>query len=1581
MRLTGVGTNDVRFTTCGVQKDISFIVSAGPATSHHINTSSTHQKTNLDTLPICALTAGGGADCSTVYAWFYDAYGNNVAGATCDSWSLTPKSANTTDHWESGTAGASSSIKVVTSSALDSTLTCTRTGSTENVSGGSVAGIHLYGGFKSIQATMPDNPALTAGGDFRVQNITLKGYVNGALQTMDYTINNIPVNFSTTASVALDGTAFTATPSTTCNFNAGVCQTTTYTFAFRRADSTNRSLNINVHGVSAVTGTAGDTTDPARLTTITVAPNPTVTTWTTTLPASVAADANFSGQMSLFDAYLNPTCDGTVTLTSPASASTQAPVGTAASYGAISKTSVGVFALASSSIPKASSTAFALTFNLCNAQNGSAQTRTHNIVVTEGALNNIKLLAQANRTAEQAHADAAMTNSACTYDTPTSNTNNISCNPIYAYFRDNKGNLISDATKTCTWSYTNNSATAPSGGVTAAAPPAQPNSRTFDLQHTSFIDGTVNCSSSGVTSGSATVRGGISQVELRLATANAVDIDEGDTAALRTVNAGNNNVGIHRIKLFTQQAGVKSDYTDFDLSNQIINIAHDAAKSVMAGANEVAPSSSADRDCNFTDGFCGSADGAGAAFTSAPFKLSLTQVDADVFIEARIRGVFSNQIHLAVVANNATSIDVEPIATQTAGTAFTPTIRGFDAMGNPSLRGCTGFSMTGGNSSATGTAPVFSWTTGGFNADAATTVPGATVTLSSAGTQSITFTAACATSFSAAASVTVNAAATAQNFMIGTTNATSVAQVPAYSSATPEVACTTLTVAGQTNAVECPTLYAYSYDNFGNAITNSHAHTCDWFRTPESTGTEAADSTATHSKTFASTSASPDIDMLVRCKTAGTASNDVRLYGGPAQVAVTTFPASTASGNPPAYTMTNTPIAAAWGNVWLTGVTLQSKKAGVALAMPGVAGSSQDISLTLQGTGNNTIGASPNLVTTSHVHAGTISGCAWNSNGDCSPSGSMNFKKTDAAGRILQVTVRGKTANVTLPQIVAGTAAKLNIQNMPTTPYSVDSYTTAESAITPTVTAEDVFSNTTTTTANGAANCDLSITGNDQGVYADSITYNQGANTASLKIYKAKTHTLNFSKCGITASRPLEIQEGTAKRVYLNRQDSVPTYDCVQAGDTIDTVRSCSAALTCARNAIGEPAGGYGCGTFFAYQYDKAGNPLATHTKTCTGSGYTRSFVEAAGSATETYTASGSGFRVSASNTTGFLEGDLKCEVTGSLGTRYISIVAPVQIAPPTVECTPWTYPDDGRSASATTSATPVALCYLTNNTGVTLNLASPVELSNYTADANEASITFPWRSWGGSGGGTVVNGNKAQFTVQGTKGKYSKKFKIEMTSSDATRTYIDGAEALPLRIPLRKPVSDATRNPLGQANASTAGSSLADAELAEADGSAAKSYNGTNLFRRSGLSIRLSTAASPGLPATDQVTVPPITWTDCDTSPVKRCSTNYDIQASDASPNAVYLSATNTDRLVVHPAATDFLWPYLTNNPTCYSDADGSVADKDLSACTVAVKYTKSNGADQPKGLRGVFMIRDRATSTDTTNNYYFYFLTEPIP
>jgi len=64
-----------------------------------------------------------------VYAWFYDAYGNNVPGATCSSWTLTRNSINTADHWGGSNTAGSASIKVMPASALDSTLTCTHAGS------------------------------------------------------------------------------------------------------------------------------------------------------------------------------------------------------------------------------------------------------------------------------------------------------------------------------------------------------------------------------------------------------------------------------------------------------------------------------------------------------------------------------------------------------------------------------------------------------------------------------------------------------------------------------------------------------------------------------------------------------------------------------------------------------------------------------------------------------------------------------------------------------------------------------------------------------------------------------------------------------------------------------------------------------------------------------------------------------------------------------------------------------------------------------------------------------------------------------------------------------------------------------------------------------------------------------------------------------------------------------------------------------------------------------------------------------------------------------------------------------------
>ncbi|MEN9824775.1 MAG: hypothetical protein RI953_520, partial [Pseudomonadota bacterium] len=1566
MKLTGLSTTgfNIDFTTCGITKTINFKVNPGTPAKHYLNASTTASKTNTEAMSMCSLTANGGADCGQVYAWFYDYYGNNVPGATCSSWTLTRISSNTAEHWSSDAAG-SASIKVTTASALDSKLSCNHAASVEDTSGSTVTGIRLFGGFNSIEATMPDASEVVAGSDFRVQNITLKGYNNGAQQTMPYSVNSIPINFSTTALIGRDGTSFTSTPSTTCNFSSGVCSTT-HTFTFRRADSTARTLSLNVHGVSSVTGVASSNTDPTKLTTIVVTPNPTVGEFTTTLPSTVAADATFSGNLNFLDAYKNPTCDDAVTLTAPSG--TASPNASTASFGAISKTSTGVFSLASSSIPMVSNTGFTLTFNLC-----ASQTRTHTVRVTEGALASIKLLSNSVSTSADVQAGTATSTISCKHTTASGN--GVACDPVYAYFRDSKGNLITDATKTCTWTYTPVSGNAP--GTIAA-------SRVATLSSSTYLDGTLGCThgtgGTAISSGTTpAVQGGISRVELRMA---ASDATANISANGTLLNAGNNNLAVHRIKLFTRANNVEQDANsaDYTLNAEALTFTTTATKSIWPGASNVIPASPA---CNFTTGFCGAADAATNAFTTAPVKLSLTKAATAVSVSVSVRGVASNSISFDVTAGDATSLDVLPIASQTAGTAFTPTVTGYDASGNQSLKGCTDFSMTGGNTSANNDAPTFSWTNTGFDNATATTVPGASVNLKAAGQQSITITGTCATTLSATASVSVNALATASKFMISTVDAATLAQVPTYSTSTTDVASATLN--GSDTSVSCPALFAYSYDTYGNVISGSQSQTCFWYKTPQG-GTEALHgSTLIHTNTFSSTNTIPDIDMTVRCKntmsTPTITSNDVRLYGGPKKVELTTYPASTSTS--PTYTMSGTTLAAAFGNAWLTGVKLLSNKAGVAVAMPGVGGTTQTISVTLQGTGNNAISGTATTAevlstTTAQVHAGSISSCSFTSSGDCTPgsAGTMHFKKTETGTRTLRVSARGVSADVTIPQIVAGTASTLNIQNLPST-YSVDTYADATSSIAVTVTAVDAFGNTTTNAANGG-NCNLAISGNEQGAFADSISYGtQPATTANLKIYKAKTHTLSFSKCGVSKTQDIEITAGAMRRALITTTNTQPAnYSCSASGDNIGSSRECDISVTCSVNAVGTAAGGNGCPGFYAWHYDKAGNYISSGSRDCTTTA-AGAYTPDAGTTGGTVGSlpSGAGMKVTSNTLTNYLQGSLRCKPpagTTDLGGTKVALLAPVKIDAPVVSCTPWIY-------NSEQTIKVYALCQFKNETGT--DLTAYVANSTNAVAGDEAEPTF--QPLGNMNTETALTANSlGQFIVNGTFSKKSSPFKVFFNSADPQKVVIQGDSPL-LRVPLRNETDPTNNATVGQKTAIEAGANTSFAETAEpATVNTVITINGTDYYRRPNFYNLVGTVVETNGTATQ------VAWatnasnclntTGAGKNATTRCLKNAYIGVGDSPTGYPLLlaydflnhSTSQEKKFGIHPMSTEYLFvdfPALPN--TAYCANKSTTQEKHAGSCQYSL-YAPDTSA----GLRGVFWLKDDLGRT-------FYFMTEAIP
>jgi hypothetical protein len=1583
MRLTGPGSNALKITTCAVDYVLNVNVTAGLVSQYRLNSNNAAATAPTTATGSCDTVYGGGISCPTFYAWFYDAYDNLRLGETCDSWTLTnqstPGTGNTTI--PNITSTASDSFKVTHTSAMNGRLNCVKT--SNSVAGGATdkdgnAGITLYGGIKFVEVTVTQaSGAVTAGANnIIITGIQLKHYRGSANifeNSTNYSSLNLPIEFSTTASAGLDGTAFTTTPNVNCTLDStGKCATP-YNFSFVRADSTARTLSIKVNGVTASISGGSNSSVLSNIVVTEGSP----TQFTTTLASTLAADATTSGTISLMDAYKNPACTTAMTMSSsnvnnllssanasyavsPNGTNPQINGTTLASNTAvtINNTSKGTYNIGTTSLPRVNSTGIGLNLSACGYN------FIHTVKTTVGSVNNIKLSTEPNLTAAQVNTNGSVS-SICKHTTESGN--GVLCEGVYAYFRDSLGNLIpssdNNASNTCYWIYTTTTPTAGSGlsaaplpagsSLTATSVALTSNSRAVSLTHSSFLDGKLKCqqidagSVTSIISNEVLIRGGISKVALELATANATAITEASNTTNRTITAGNENTGIWKISLYTRGSGSDSLVSGgiagyYTFNSEPIEFVTTALKGA-GSANSVTPSTPT---CSFSNGLC---DNSGLTFATIPAsnKLSLTRSGASGSndVAVKIRGVTSNNISMIVDSANASSlVATTPTTGQTAGADLKTaiTVTGYDTYLNPSLRSCTSFSTSTPAASATG--DTSSVTIGTFSQTTNTTVPFSEFRVYAAGSHNIVLTAA-GCNLTANIPLTIISDTNLGKIMLSTTNATTTAGMPTYSADAQEVACTQLNT--DDLGVTCPTLYAFHYDAWGNKLTTTPTgQNCNW----------SSGETNSHSKSRSSNTTNKSVNDLITCSntTPAVTSNSVRLYGGPNSVVVTSTPGATT-------------LTAGFANFQISKVALKSIKNTTAVAMPGLDGQSLSVNFSMSG-GPNTIGTGPELATTSTIHAGNVT-CTFSASGECSPNAIFNFKKVDATARTLTTSVRGVTANTTITSVSAGNAAKLNVTGLTfsasaTTGYDVDSLYASASATLPTVTiaALDAFDNPTTTSASGSActtSTGVSVSGNDQGPYADSITIGTttaNQTTATLKIYKAATHNLTFTKCGVSATQPLTISAGSVRRTLLTTEDVQPIdYNCVASGDNIATTRNCSLVRSCAANSAGTAAG-TGCGALYAWHYDKAGNLITGGSKSC-GTTTTAVFENSAAtgitaaSTTATFAASGTGFGVTAPDTTRYLHGNVTCKPSTTanyLGGTQIAYTAPVTLAAPAVECSPWIY--DANSL-------PFSVCTFKNTTGADMSGATAYAPNQSAGNTEEYPVLIQEPSMAA----TINSNSFAQFMVEGMAGKRTALFKVRFNSGNAN-VIINESDAL--RVPAR--LTDSTTTPTNTApqhTASNAGTTIGNAEFAEDPANALTgterrifhrdaAFNWGNTCNNNMTGATILCEQAKALVTKDVAATTyalPLLW------PATFASTFGDTQ------RAMKMNA--------HSSTSEFFdvnTQYLINNDRCYNKIE--VADNELTACKYDVRIDKSKGTK----LRGVFWLKG-----GDGNSYYF--MTEP--
>lgn len=1407
LKLTGPGANTLTISTCGVTHTLNVNITAGAAHRFFLNKETTASKTSVDE-DKCSLLPGGGTSCDTIRAWFFDQFGNHRAGDTCDSWALTNLAVTTPALTVPALDNQPSpSIKVSANSALDARLTCVKAGgATED----GTAGVVLFGGVQSVDATLPASGNITAGtNNFAVSGLQLKGRKNNAVINAEYE-GTLPISFSTTANAGLDGTLFTSTPATDCAFSATGGCATTFNFSFVRADATARALTINVHGVSNITGANA----AVRNNVIVAEGNPTKVI-SKNVPDTVAADATISGEFNLTDAFNNPACSSALSISAtqlttlfdnhssptgvaPTIHGTLLTTGNKSTAISVASTSKGTYTLNNTALPLVNSTGIDITFSAPASCNNFSFT--HNIKTTNGAFSEIKILGTNEVTAAAVQAATQPTKINCKHTAETGS--GVTCDPVFAFPRDNRGNLLGDAQNTCTWIYT------AVGTSTGPAAGTLPIGRSLALTHSKFLDGNLKCQRtlSGVLQTNAAdfssaipVQGGISRVDLELRGTSNTAIVTATNAADNPVVAGNDNAGVRKITLFTRQNGTDVDIStvaairdNYDFATEPIEFVTTAQKAMFGTPNNVVPNTPT---CTFADGKCDNSATSVLSGIAANQKLSLTRSGASGSndVAVRIRGVTSNTVNMIVNSGNAETLTViAPTTEQVAGSQLSGlvTIRGQDGFGNPSLKSCTGFtisSLATTHGPATGTSVL---TIGTVNQNTDVTVPITDFRLmktSTAGHDILMSASGCNLS----ALIRIKIAPQSQ---VGKIVISTAAAIPDFSSGLLTHQCSVASTAG--NPVSCSTLYAYHYDQFGNQLnSNPSTHKCNWSRD----STALPDHVDVKSYARTSNNITDTVNELIQCtNNDGTiVSNQVRLFGGLHSITLTNNP--------------TTPInlTAGMANLRITAINLRTLNNASSQAM--TLASAQTFSVTVSTAGApNTVCADPHLDNNNCIHAGTFN-CSFTAGGVCNTPVDFNFKKADSTSRNLTTTVHGKTASITINSVVAGTASNLAIGGL--TSESVDTlYPTAASSIATTITAQDQFGNNTTTPKSGGNCSTVSVTGNTQGVYTDSVVIsdtNVNPSNAALKIYKAGTHNLTFSKCGVSVSQNLTITAGSVRRTLLTTADEQPSvFNCFATGDTIDTTRECSFTRTCAVNAAGTAAG-TGCGALHAWQYDKAGNFItpATNTKSCGAAGASATFTNtdaaiSAAATTATLATSGSGFSLTAP-TNKYLKGDARCKPEADpathLGGSVVQTTAPVKLVAPTVECTPWMY---------TTNFAAESLCQFHNETGVSLSSAQafiPAQ-SLGTSEANPTLTHKPSMT------ASILNSNFAQFIVEGIAGKKTGKFAVQFTSSN-NNVVIENSPVL--RVPLR--LSDSITAPVTTAPQETAVSAGADIGKAEA--------------------------------------------------------------------------------------------------------------------------------------------------------------------
>lgn len=1323
------GGESLTVEACGLSaQSFALNVNAAPAAAGVLRKTAAISVTP-DADVACSMHASANTvDCvgKSVYAYFWDEYGNTLVGeaAKCDSWAFAPLNRPDAVSVSSAAAASVALTNKGTHTYVDGAVSCTKSPLADPLS------MEVWGGVKEVFITAKDaanndvtnnNPNLTSAlGNLKITQIDLKTTKGGSAIASPFSQTR-QVTWNTTATIQGWGTG--GTGSTTqigqaqqqnLAFTSGTLAGN-YLFNFIKAEQ-NKEVSVTVYGLTS--NSVGFSVVPTVANDIRL--NKVNGTDASVFP-QLTAGAPFSFEAEVLDAFGNNTQVSSAAGNPSCAADTltvDLGAGQMAASPGSSPTSLG----AVSSFP-ASGVSVALSGGLYTANNIQLFNTTNSALKLDACGLSEEFAVSVNAAAP-AHvavntSATAAANQMTELECDNSGTNGlIRCDALYAYFWDQYGNRRSS--DSCdSWSFAStDGAPVPSafgGGATLsnAASLTQAN-LTGGNAADRYFDGALSCANNRggfTTSPQIRLWGGVSKVTISHSVSGS------------SVAASLGNVQVSSVSVQTPKNGVLSSPTKN--LNKSIRFLTNASDAELQGSPNVALTNSeattAATGCNF--GVSGNE--AVCDVSATPYIFNFTRAEQSRTFDVAVHGVMATpQVGFDVTGGGANSITVTSVPTQvTAGVDFNLDLAVKDAWGNPTATGCGAVTITGPTASQ-GAGPAGAIAQGFSLASVAGAIEPVAANLGvynlqnlklydtrAAQTLSIS---ACGLNVTSSPSVTVKPAApqfatlTISNARAATTGGEFICS---NASTTPY-------------AVSCSghTAYAWFWDTFGNEINSSsksgaNDHLCDsWSFAAQSgapTTFAASGASPSLSSSISVSSGSPSyVDGTLSCVKSGVVSPEIRVWGGVKSVDIT----AVKSDGTTDMTSSNPTLTAAVGNIRVNSVRLKTTKAGVELDSPVTANVDVlwDTDATVAGgwgAGGANGDATPfgQTQTTSVAFSGGLN----------SASHAFNMVKTDTSKK-LWASVFGVQSNQVGFSVQAAAVSTLQLAATPTT-------VNAGQSVSLTASGTDEFNNPSFT---GCTTVELSTVVNldspsGQAPVFSSNLLNQSATlgtfeSATVTLKKAAGgQVLRASGCGTSGdSAEITVNPASITQILLSTANTQPAYNTTlsEASDL-----SCTSGTTVS------------CPTIYAFGEDSYGNPLGT--MSCGTWTFTADTGTAA-SLSQT-----SGISTTATNATTHIDGTLRCDAGGL--SRTVPLFGQIQKSP-SFSCSAW----------ACSNTTPTSTCNVSNASGydiASLNFSGPAIATN--------NCTAP-----------LASGNSCSLIYNGTVGQITPTATLESTAQEPTQ-------------------------------------------------------------------------------------------------------------------------------------------------------------------------------------------------------------------